>query len=126
MYVHVYCCIYIGGIWVVYLINEGVGPKLNFTGIHVVNISTTNLTFYIPVYNYYNEKQLLAWEHCNIRRSGCIDSLVFLEVGRNCQAEAGMLWVYYPTHLAAQFRKSLHRLGTCTSQTITRTLILFR
>ena len=110
---YVYIVHHVGGIWVVYLINEGVGPKLNFIGIHVVTVNTTNLTF--NIYNYYNEKHLLAWEHCNIRRSGCIGPLVFLEIGRKCLAGPGVLWMYYPAHLAAQFRESLHRLVACTS-----------
>ena len=100
--------LYSADIWVVYLINEGVGPALNFTGLHIVTIRTTDLTF--NIYNFYNGKHLLTWEHCNIRRSGCVGPLVFLEIGRRCQGGAGVLWMYYPTHLAQEFRESLHRL----------------
>ena len=92
----------------VYLINEGVGPKLNFTGLHFVTTQATSLTF--NIYSFYTGKHLMAWEHRNIRRSGCVGSLVFLEVGRRCQGGPGILWMYCPNHLATQFRESLHKL----------------
>ena len=92
----------------VYLINEGVGPKLNLTGLHFVTTQATSLTF--NIYSFYTGKHLMVWEHCNIRRSGCVGSLVFLEVGRRCQGGPGILWMYCPNHLATQFRESLHKL----------------
>lgn len=96
------------GIWVVYLINEGVGPKLNLTGLHFVTTQASNLTF--NIHSFYNGKHLMAWEHCHIRRSGRVGPLVFLEIGRSCQGGPGVLWMYYPIHLAAQLRESLHKL----------------
>ena len=92
----------------VYFINEGVGPTLNFTGLHVVTIRTTNLTF--NIYNYYNGKHLLSWQHSHLRRSGSVGPLVFLEIGRRCHGGPGLLWMYHPTDLAAAFRESLQRL----------------
>ena len=90
-----------------YFINEGVGPALKYTGLHIVTIQTTDLTF--NIHNCYNGKHLLSWDHCNIRRSGRVGPLVFLEVGRRCQGGPGVLWMYYPDHLAGKFRESLQR-----------------
>ena len=109
------------GVWVVYFINEGVGPLLNFTGLHIVTIRTTNLTF--NIHNFYNGKHLLAWEHCKIRRSGCVGPLVFLEIGSRCQGGPGVLWMYYPAHLAQEFRESLNRLAVYITKLCTNELV---
>lgn len=97
----------LAGIWTVYFISEGVAQTLNFTGLHVVTISATNLTF--NIYDFYNGKHLLAWEHCSIRKSGCVGPLVFLEVGKSCHGGPGVLWMFHPDHLAAKFSKSLQK-----------------
>jgi len=92
----------------VYIIKEGIGPKLGI-GLHFVTTRDTDLTF--NIYSFHTGKLLLVWAHCNIRRSGRIGPLVFLEVGRSCQGGPGVLWMYHPDHLAAQFRESLYRLA---------------
>ena len=97
----------LAGIWVVYLISEGVGLRLNFTGLHVVTIQTTNSTFNIYTYE---GKHLLAWEHRCIRRTGRVGPVVFLEGGRKCRGGPGVLWMYHPEHLAAKFKNELERL----------------
>ena len=102
----------IGGIWVVYFINEGIGPTLHLDGLHFVTIQPTNRTF--NIYNFYNEEHLLAWNHCDIRRVGRVGTLVFLEVGRRCQGGPGVLWMYCADHLAAEFRESLDKLASCS------------
>ena len=91
-----------------YLINEGVGPRLNLDGLHFVTIRATDSTF--NIYDFYNEKHLLAWEKCNIRQAGRIGSLVFLEISEKCQGGSGVLWMYCPIYLAVEFRESLHKL----------------
>ena len=108
MLIFMFCNYYIAGIWVVYLINHGIGPGLNLNGLRIVAI--INLTF--NIYDFYNGEHLLAWEHCNIKGVGHINSLVFLEVGRGCQGGPGVLWMYCPDHLAAEFRESLDRLAS--------------
>ena len=100
---------HIGGIWVVYLINEGIGPRLHLDGLHFVTIQPSNLTF--NIYDFHNGKHFLAWEHCNIRLADRVGPLVFLEVDRRCQGGPGVLWMYCPDHLAAQFRESLDKLA---------------
>ena len=91
-----------------YLIDEGIGPRLNLEGLHFVTIRATNQTF--NIYNFSNANHLLAWEHYNIRQAGHVGSLVFLEVSARCQEGPGVLWMCCPVHLAAQFTESLHKL----------------
>ena len=98
---------YVGAIWIIYLIHEGVGPKLNLEGLHFVTIKSSSSTF--NVYNYYNENHILAWEHCNIKETGRAGTLVYLEVDEKCQGGPGVLWMYCPDHLAEQLRALLHK-----------------
>ena len=102
-------CIHVVGIWVVYLINQGIAPKLHLEGLHFVTIQPANSSF--NIYDFYSRKHLLAWERCNIGRVGRYTSLVFLEVNRSCQGGPGVLWMSYPDYLATQFRESLHKLA---------------
>lgn len=91
------------------MINEGIGPKLNLKGLHIVTIQPSNLT--INIYDFYNGKHVLAWEHCNIKRTGRYFSLVFLEVGSWCQGGPGVLWMHCPDSLVTKFRESLDKLA---------------
>ena len=92
-----------------YCVNEGIGPRLNLDGLHFVTIQPSNST--INIYGFHNGKHLLAWEHCNISRTGRVGPLVFLEVDRRCQGGPGVLWMWCPNHLAAKFRESLDKLA---------------
>ena len=93
-----------------HLINEGVGPQLNFTGLYVVTIQVTNSTF--NIYNFYSGKHLMAWKHYNIKKYGHIGPLVFLKVDMadKTQGGLGVLWMYFSNHLAVQFIESLYKL----------------
>jgi len=90
---------------VVYIINEGVGNTLGYKGFHIV---TTGKNSTLNILDYDTEVIKVSWTRDKIRRSGCVESLVFVEAGRRCHGGPGMLWMYCPG-FALSFRKSLHR-----------------
>ena len=92
-----------------YLIHEGIGPRLQLDGLHFVTIQPANSSF--NIYDFFSRKHVLAWERCNIQRAGRYGLLVFIEVNRSCQGGPGVLWMSCPDHLATQFRESLHKLA---------------
>jgi len=108
-YVHYICfTVSTAGIWVVNIINEGIGSKLGITGLHFVTTRATNMTF--NIYNFYTGRHLLVWEIHSIKGSGQLGPLIFLEVDGSSQGRLGILWMHHPDHLATQFRESLDRL----------------
>ena len=96
----------LGGIWVVYFIEEGLGARLNLVGLHFVTIKSTDLTF--NIYNFHDGQHLLALNHCSIKGTGRVGTLLFLEECKKCP---GVLWMYCPDHLVAQLGQSLARFS---------------
>jgi len=92
-------------IFVVYLINEGVASILGLSGLHIITIKESDHTF--NIYAYHTEKHLVTWDHDKIRRSGCIESLVFIEPGRKCRGGPGLLLMYCSS--SSKLRECLHR-----------------
>ena len=102
-----FICIIVS-VWRVYIINEGVGKALKCRGFQNITINRNST---ISIVNCSSHVPIATWDRDKIRRSGCLDSLVFLEAGRRCQGGAGMLWMYCP-QFSASFGKCLHRLET--------------
>ena len=95
----------VASIFVVYLINEGVASILGLCGLHIITIKESDRMF--NIYAYHTEKHLVSWDHDKIRRSGCIESLVFIEPGRKCDGGPGLLWMYCPP--SSKLRHFLHK-----------------
>ncbi|XP_065887054.1 uncharacterized protein [Dysidea avara] len=90
--------------WVVYIINEGVGHTLGSKGFHIITIGKDST---LNILDYDTEAVQVTWDQDKIRRSGCVESLVFVEAGRRCHGGPGMLWMYCPG-FALSFRRCLH------------------
>ena len=101
------CCNTVS-VWRVYIINEGVGKTLKCRGFHNITINRNST---LSIVNCGSQVPLATWDKDKIRRSGCLDNLVFLEAGRRCQGGAGMLWMYCP-QFSGYFGDCLHRLET--------------
>ena len=99
-------CVFTANVWIVYVLDEGVGHKIGLAGLCIVTLSSTRSTF--NVYDFYNHKHLLAWHRDNLRVSGCIDSLVFLEADITCFGGAGLLWMQHPIPNSMTLEKQLN------------------
>lgn len=82
--------------WVVYILDDGIGHNLGLTGLCIATFSNTKSTF--NVYGFYNGKYLciLTWHRAEIKLSGCVNSLVFLEASGTCHGGPGLLWMQLP------------------------------
>ena len=89
-----------------YIINEDVGKKLGYEGLHIIAIRRNST---MNIHNFHSGKHLLSWDRDKLRRSGCIGSLVFMEAGRRCYGGPGLLWMYCPVSVAGKFRECLHK-----------------
>ena len=90
----------------VHILKEGIA-KSNATlpGLRAITICNSDATFNIC--DLYGER-LLSLDRGVIKRSGCIESLVFLETERRYSRGPGLLlWMQHPKSLAMAMRKSL-------------------
>lgn len=85
------CLFFTANKWVVSILSDGIGGKIELFKLCVVAMCTTNSTF--NLYGFYNSQSLLTWKRSGIRSSGCIGSLVFLEVDETCHGGPGLLWM---------------------------------
>ena len=86
------------------IVGEGIGDVTGFTGLHVVTICDSAFN----VYDFHTDKHLLAWHRDDLQLSGCIESLVFLEVNERCCGQPGLLWMQHPLPHAMRLQQSLH------------------
>lgn len=73
--------------WVVYILGEGIGHKIGLTGLFIMTLSNT-----FNIHSFYNSECLFSWKRNETTQSGCIGSLVFLEI--TCYGEP--LWMQHP------------------------------
>jgi len=93
--------------WVVYILNEGIGGNIRLVGLYVITICTSNSSF--NIHDFYTGKLLLAWHKDEIRRSGCIGPLVFLEIKEKCHKGPGLLWMQHPTPQSVKLQEHIHK-----------------
>lgn len=93
--------------WVVHILSEGIGGNLGLIGLCVITICTSNSTF--SIYDFYTSKLLLVWNKDEIKRSGCISSLVFLEAKETYCGGPGLLWMQHPTPQSVKLQKHIHK-----------------
>ena len=96
---------YIGNKWVVYILNKGIGCTKRVHGLCTVYMCNSSSTF--NIYDFHNGELLLCWSRDDIGLSGCIDSLVFVEIWRG--EHAGLLWMRGPTRRSAALHKQIHK-----------------
>ena len=89
-----------------YILDEGVGHTIGLTGLCIVVLSTVKSTF--NVYSFYTKKHLLTWYRDDMRVSGCIDSLVFVEINKTCSGGPGLLWMQHPTPQSMTLQEQLN------------------
>ena len=78
--------------WVVNILGEGIAKNnVTLTGLCVIIICSSDHT--INIHSFKNGKKLLSWHRNAIRRSGCVESLVFLKTNHECSEGAGLLWI---------------------------------
>ena len=88
----------------VYILSEGIGSVTGHTGLHVVTVCDSTFN----VYDFHTDKHLLAWHRDDLQLSGCIESLVFLEVNEKCPGGPGVLWMQHPMPQAVTLQQHLH------------------
>ena len=57
---------------------------------------------------FHTGKHLLSWHRDGIKRSGCIESLVFVEATGTCCGGPGLLWMQYPMPESVTLQKHIH------------------
>lgn len=89
------------------ILSEGIGGRRGQIGLCVVSISKSSSTF--NVHDFYNGKLLLSWHKDEIRRSGCIESLVFVEALEASSGGPGVLWMQHPIPQSTILQKHIHK-----------------
>ena len=91
-----------------YTLNKGIGCTKRIHGICTVYICNSSSTF--NLYDFHGDKRLLCWNRDDIGLSGCINSLVFVEIKETWREEhAGLLWMREPTRQSAALQKQIHK-----------------
>ena len=93
---------YIADKWVVNILNRGIGSKLCVVAI--CNSAST-----LNIYGFYTGKILLTWQRDQIIRSGCIESLVFLEIDETYHGEPELLWMKCPIPQSVTLQEHIHK-----------------
>jgi len=75
-------------------------------GLCVVAICNSSSTF--NIYDFYTGKRLLEWRSDEIIRSGCIESLIFIEAKDTCREGPGLLWIQHPTPQSVTLQQHIH------------------
>ena len=93
--------------WVVNILSEEIGGRvIGLFKLCVVTICHKTSTF--NIYGFYTGKNSLTWQRDGIKRSGCIESLVFLEVDETCRGGPGLLWMECPVSQSVKLQKHIH------------------
>ena len=85
------------------ILREGIGC---IAGLCDVSMCDANSTFNIS--DHYNGKRLLSWHRDDIGLSGCIDSLIFVEITKTQCGEPGLLWMQHPIPQSTILHKNIH------------------
>lgn len=76
-------------------------------GLCVISICNSSSTF--NIFDFYTGKHLLAWRRDEIKLSGCIESLIFVEAKGTCRGGPGLLWMQHPMPQSAELQKHIHK-----------------
>ena len=71
-------------------------------------ISLCNDTSMFNIFDFHTGKHLLSWHRDGIKRSGCIESLVFVEATGTCRGGPGLLWMQYPMPESVTLQRHIH------------------
>ena len=75
-------------------------------GLCIISICNNTSTF--SILDFHSRRHLLAWHRDGMKRSGCIESLVFVEATGTCHGGPGLLWMQYPMPQSATLQKHIH------------------
>ena len=89
------------------ILSEGIGSRV--TGLFQLSVITVcHNTSTLNIYGFYTGENALTWQRDGIKRSGCIESLVFLEVDGTCRGGPGLLWMECPVPQSMKLQKYIH------------------
>ena len=91
--------------WVVEILREGIRNKIGLCKLCVVEVCNSNGTF--NIYGFYDGNKLLSWQRDKIKLSGCIESLVFVEVDGAYDGKPGLLWMKCPIPQSVALQKQI-------------------
>ena len=105
IFMHALYLLHVANIWVVFIVDNGVGHDREFRGLHIIDFSTKDQDdSNFRVLNVYTEKCQHTWNKSELRICGRIGSLVYVEVVR-----LGLLWMYCPNSSASEVSQHLHK-----------------
>ena len=87
------------------ILSEGIRSSIGLYKLCVVEMCNSDGTF--NIYGFYTGKNLLTWQRDKIKLSGCLESLVFLEVDEACNGEPGLLWMKCPVPQSVMLQKQI-------------------
>ena len=99
-------------VWVVYVLAEEVGSRIQSLGVHIVTLksslskeSPAQMSIISPL----DMEPIVTWDANKMRRTGCLGNMVFIEIGRRCEGGPGLIWMYACPEDASDFRETLKR-----------------
>ena len=78
-------------VWLVHILHDGIGCDLNLTGLRILALYYREYKF--NLHEITTGKRLLTWDGDKIRKSGVINSLIYVEAGTRCHGGPGLLWI---------------------------------
>ena len=91
--------------WVVKILNKEIRNKIDQCKFYVVEVCNSNGTF--KIYGFYSGNKSLTWQRDKVKLSGCIESLVFVEVDGVYDGEPVLLWMKCPVSQSVTLQKQI-------------------
>ena len=101
------CHVFTANKWVVNILSEGIRSRVKGL-FELCVVSICHITSTFNVHGFYTNKILLTWRRDEIKWSGCIESLVFLEVGEASHGGPGLLWMKCSAPQSVTLHKHIH------------------
>ena len=89
------------------ILDKGIGYTKRIFGLCVVYICNSSSTF--NIHDFHNGKHSVCWNRDDIGLSGCLNSLIFVEVKEPWHGGPGLLWMQHPTRQSAALQKQIHK-----------------
>ena len=99
------CTYFTANKWVVTILNKEIRSNIGQCKVCVVEVCNSNGTF--NIYGFYSGNKLLTWQRDKVKLSGCIESLVFVEVDKACYGEPTLLWMKCPVPQSVTLQKQI-------------------
>lgn len=103
----------IDSVWAVYILPEEVGSRIQALGMQYLTLqsalsSKTMAT--LKIISPLDMEPIVTWEATKMRRTGNLNNMMFIEIGRRCEGGPGLIWMCTTPADTHNFRETLQRL----------------